>query len=100
MSAQETRIGRVGFAFVVTTLCVGGAGRADAVDLVNRDRVAREAVVNRADGSSETITVGPGQRLQNICDDCVILVGMSSVETRGRTVVRIERGEVSIEAKR
>ncbi len=73
---------------------------AEAVDLVNRDRVPREVVVNQADGSSRTITVRAGEKVENICDDCVILVGAGSVETRGRLTVRIAGGVVSIESPR
>jgi hypothetical protein len=73
---------------------------ASAVDLENRDRKAHEVTINRADGSSETLTVKPGQRIEDICNDCVVLVGESSVETRGRATVKIEGGEVSIASQR
>lgn len=73
---------------------------AQAVDLVNRDRAAHEVTVNGADGSSETRTVKAGEKVKDICSDCVILVGDSSVETKGRTTVKIEGGEVSIASQR
>ena len=79
---------------------MGAASSAKAVDLVNRDRKPYEVVVNRTDGSSETIAVKAGQKVDNICTDCVILVGNSSVETRGRATVKIEGGQVSIASQR
>ena len=88
------------FALIASILGIFAARPAGAVDLVNRDHVAREVVVNRANGSSETINVKPGQKLENICDDCVILAGASSVETRGRTTVKIEGGQVLLDTKR
>jgi hypothetical protein len=56
--------------------------------------------VNSADGASQTLTVKAGERVKDICSDCVILVGNSSVETKGRTTVKIEGGEVSIASQR
>ena len=73
---------------------------AKAVNLENHDRQPREVTINRSNGSSETLTLKPGQRLENICTDCVILVGESSVETRGSATVKIEGGEVSIASER
>ena len=87
-------------ALAVLTLSIFAAGSARAVDIVHRDRTAHEVIVNRSDGSSEAITLGPRQRLENICDDCVVLVGASSVETRGGTTIKIERGEASLETRR
>ena len=72
---------------------------ANAVDLNNRDRADREVTINHADGKSEMKTVKAGQRLTDICTDCVVLVGDSSVEVKGQVTVRIERGKVSV-AKR
>lgn len=71
-----------------------------AVDLENHDRKQHEVTINRADGSSETLTLQPGQRLEDICTDCVVLVGESSVEARGRATVAIEGGKVSIASRR
>jgi hypothetical protein len=73
---------------------------AKAVDLVNRDKAPHEVVVNAADGSSKTLTVKAGGKITDVCADCVILVGNSSVETRGRVTVKIEGGEVSIASQR
>ncbi len=87
--------------FILAGIAFIGTGpEAKAVDLVNRDRKPYDVVVNRADGSSETISVKAGQKVDNICTDCVILVGNSSVETRGRATVKIEGGEVSIASQR
>jgi hypothetical protein len=84
--------------------CAGGliavTFPAQAVDLINRDKAPREVTVNSADGVSQTLTVKGGERLKDICSDCVILVGKSSVETKGRTTVKIEGGEVSIASQR
>ncbi len=68
-----------------------------AVDLVNRDRVAREATVNTSDGQSNIITLKAGQRLADLCTSCVILVGDTSVEAVGRAVAVIENGKVTVE---
>jgi len=73
---------------------------ARAVDIENRDKKPQEVVINRTDGSSETLTLKPGQKLIDVCADCVILVGESSVEARGRTIVRIEGGVASIASQR
>jgi hypothetical protein len=84
--------GKIAFIFALA----GPFGSAGAVDLVNRDRAERETVVNRSDGRSEVITLKPGQRIANICTACVILVGETSVETSGRTVVVIEGGKAAV----
>ena len=73
---------------------------AKAVDLINRDRTAREITINHSDGRSETKKVGAAQRIADICDDCVVLAATTSVEVRGNATVKIERGEVSIDGKR
>jgi hypothetical protein len=85
---------------LVAMASTGAISPAKAVDLQNRDRKPYDVVVNRADGSSDTITVKAGQKVENICTDCVILVGNSSVETKGRTTVKIEGGQVSIASQR
>jgi len=87
-------------ALLLTSAVVVATSQAFAVDLVNRDRAAREVTVNNADGTSETLTVKAGQKVTDICSDCVILVGNSSVETKGRATVKIEGGEVSIASQR
>jgi hypothetical protein len=84
---------------VLAVLAVG-ATPAEAVDVRNRDRTAREITINHSDGRSETITVAAGQTLANVCSDCVVLAETTSVEVRGNVTVRIERGEVSIDGKR
>jgi|SRR5688572_15836971 hypothetical protein len=84
-------------AIVATTVA---APAAQAVDLTNRDRTAHEITINHSDGRSETIKVGAGQRLTNICSDCVVLAETTSVEAKGKEAVKIERGEVSIDGKR
>ena len=84
---------------LVGALSVAGSP-AQAVDLVNRDKAPHEVTVNGADGSSKTLTVKAGAKVTDICSDCVILVGASSVETKGRATVKIEGGEVSIASQR
>ena len=92
------RRGRVVLGFLMAAMIAPRTG--EAVDLVNRDRKAHEVVVNRADGSSETLKIRAGQRVADICADCVILVGQSSVEARGRATIKIEGGEVSTASQR
>ena len=91
---------KAGYFVLAGIVCIVAGSEAKAVDLVNRDRQPYDVVVNRTDGSSETITVKAGKKVDNICTDCVILVGNSSVETRGRATVKIEGGEVSIASQR
>ena len=79
---------------------IGAAFPARAVDLVNRDRTPHEVIVNRTDGSSTTLTLTPGQRVADVCSECVILVGNNSVETKGRVTVKIEGGKVSVDSRR
>ena len=86
----------VGTVFMVTGAAISPAG---SVDLVNRDRAPREVIVNHSDGRSETVKVGAGQRVRKICDDCAILAATTSAEAKGDVVVKIERGEVSIDGK-
>ncbi len=85
---------------VLLAATVFGAVPAHAVDLRNRDRMPREVTVNHSDGKSETIKVGAGQSIANICTDCVVLAATTSVEVKGNATVKIERGEVSIDGKR
>lgn len=73
-----------------------GGTPAMAVDLVNRDRVEREATVNTSDGQSNVITLKAGQRVTEVCTSCVILVGDTSVEAVGRAVAVIENGKVTL----
>lgn len=85
---------------VLIGILSAAASPALAVDLVNRDRAPREVTVNAADGSSKVVTLKAGEKVANVCDDCVILVGNSSVEAKGRATVKIEGGEVSIASQR
>lgn len=97
----RARVRRVRFLWGVIPVATGAVmSPAQAVDLVNRDRAAREIIVNHSDGRSETITVAAGQRIAKICRDCVILAETTSVEAEGNATVKIERGEVSIDGKR
>ena len=59
----------------------------------------RDVTVNRADGSSETITVKPGEKVANVCDECIVLLGSTSVEAKGADSVRVEGGKVSIRSR-
>jgi hypothetical protein len=90
--------GRIG-AVVLVVLAVSG-GSAQAVDVVNRDKVPREIVVNSSDGRSTLVTVPPRETVAAVCDACVILSGDTSVEASGGVTVRIEGGKVSIGSKR
>ncbi len=72
------------------------AAPAFAVDLVNRDKVVREAVVNHSNGDSVVVTLKPGQRLGDICTACVILVGDSSIEASGRATAVIAGGKITV----
>ncbi len=76
------------------------AAPAWAVDLENRDRKDVEVTINRDDGSSDTIAVKAGQRLNDICSSCVILMGDESVEVKGREVATIQGGKIAARAKR
>jgi len=108
MTACETLFhkrgaGRVRFPGATVLAVMSGliaSAPAKAVDLQNRDRKPYDVIVNGADGSSTTITVKAGESVKDICGDCVILVGDSSVETRGRATVKIEGGKVSIASQR
>lgn len=91
---------RVQFLWGVIVATTVAAPAAQAVELTNRDRTAREITINHSDGRSATIKVGAGQRIANICSDCVVLAETTSVEVKGDATVKIERGEVSIDGKR
>ena len=101
-----TTVRPVSIAWAVGTaaaiFCAMAAGRSPvyAVDLANRDRVAREVVINRADGSSDVLTIKARQKVADVCSDCVILAGNSSVEVKGFVTVKIEDGKVSISSQR
>ena len=74
---------------------IGGfASPASAVDIVSREKVARDIVINRVDGSSDTITIKPGEKLAAVCEECIVLLGNTSVEASGK--VRVEGGKVSL----
>lgn len=95
---RYVRRAQLGWGIISATLMA--TTTAQAVDLINRDRTAREVTINHSDGRSETKKVGAGQRIANICSDCVVLTATSSVEVKGNATVKIERGEVSIDGKR
>lgn len=98
--AEPGYVRRVRFLWGVTVATAVAGPAAQAVELTNRDRTAREITINHSDGRSETIKVGAGQRIANICNDCVVLAETTSVEVKGDATVKIERGEVSIDGKR
>ena len=70
-----------------------------AVELVSRDKVPRDVTVNRADGSSDTITIKPGEKVAEVCEECIVLLGSTSVEAKGKDTVRVEGGKVSIRSR-
>lgn len=92
------RAGLLGGAILIGA--AAGQSAAGAVELVNRDRAEQEVTVNHSDGRSETRTIRPGERIGDLCADCVILVGEGSVEAKGSMTVKIERGKVSIDVNR
>jgi hypothetical protein len=78
---------------VLVAACVAGvAAPAGAVDLVNRDRVGHDVVINRSDGSSEEITIKAREKLAGVCKACVVVVADSTVEATGDVTVTIEGG--------
>ncbi len=82
--------------FFAAVLGLAASNPAGAVDLQNRDKKSYDVTVNGSDGSSTTVTVKAGESVKDICSDCVILLGAGSVETRGRTTVKIEGGKISL----
>ena len=80
-------------------LIAAGAAPSGAVDIVNRDRVAHDVVINRSDGSSEEITVKARGKLADVCKACVVVVGESTTEATGDVTVTIEGGKVSINTR-
>lgn len=85
---------------VILGTIAAGLATAHAVDLRNRDRADREVTINHSDGRSEIRVLKAGETVADICANCVILSGNSSVEVSGTMTVRIERGEVLIDGKR
>jgi hypothetical protein len=71
-----------------------------AVEIVSRDKVPQDVTVNRADGSSDTITIKPGEKRADVCEECIVLLGNTSVEAKGKDTVRVEGGKVSISSRR
>ena len=69
---------------------------AHAVDIVNRDKVPRDIVVNDSDGNSIERTLKPQEAVANICAACVILTGDTSVETMGDMIAVIEAGKIKL----
>lgn len=84
---------------VILGIMIAGLTAAHAVDLKNRDRSDREVTINHSDGRSEIRILKAGETVADICANCVILSGNSSVEVNGTVTVKIERGEVSIDGK-
>ena len=81
-------------------ILIAAVSPVQAVELVSRDKVPRDVTVNRADGSSDTITVKPGEKVADVCEECIVLLGTTSVEAKGKDTVRIEGGKVSIRSQR
>ena len=84
---------------VSAAVLIAIASPALAVELVSRDKVPREVTVNRADGSSDTIAIKPGEKVTNVCEECIVLLGPTSVEAKGKDTVRVEGGKVSIRSR-
>ena len=80
-------------------ILIAAVSPVQAVELVSRDKVPRDVTVNRADGSSDTITVKPGEKVADVCEECIVLLGTTSVEAKGKDTVRIEGGKVSIRSQ-
>ena len=100
-ATEPANVGRAGLLWgVMTATATLGLSTAHAVDVRNRDRTPHEITINHSDGKSETITIGAGQHISDVCSDCVVLTETSSVEVKGNATVKIERGEVSIDGKR
>jgi len=85
---------------VLGLLVFGFIPSAHAVDIENADRRPHDVTINRADGSSELLRVASGQRLENICTECVVLLGDESVEPRGSVTVEIRGGKLSLKPSR
>lgn len=59
-----------------------------AADLVNRDPVAHEVELD--DGNKvSTVTIEAGATLKDVCDECVLTIGTSSMDTEDTQVVTI-----------
>jgi hypothetical protein len=87
-------------ALAVAVVAVGGGSPARAVDVVNRDKVPRQVVVNSSDGQSQVLTVPAREKVGGVCSDCVVLLGNTSVEAKGAMTVMVEGGKVSIGSQR
>ncbi len=94
----KTQMLRLWAATCVATLAMTTA--AWAVDVVNRDKIPREIVLNLPDGNYKTLTVKPQEKATGVCAECVVLYGRTSAEATGNDVVQIEGGKVSIGSKR
>ena len=76
----------------------GFAGAANAVDVVNEDRVTQTILV-----SDDDITVAyhveGGTRLTRICDSCVMQIGdIGSFKAAGKQVVVISGGKAEVKS--
>ena len=78
---------------------IAATSQARAVELVSRDKVPRAVTINRADGSSDTVTIKPGEKVTAVCEECIVLLGSTSVEAKGKDTVRVEDGKISIRSR-
>lgn len=64
-----------------------------AADLVNSDPVAHEVELD--DGKKvSTVTIDAGATLKNVCDECVLTIGTSSMDADGVKIVTIRSGHL------
>lgn len=64
-----------------------------AADLVNSDPVAHQVELD--DGKKvSTVTIAAGTTLKNVCDECVLTVGTSSLDADGVKAVMIRNGHL------
>jgi hypothetical protein len=87
-------------AVILAMAALALAPQAHAVDIENSDRRPHDITINRADGSSELLRVASGQRLENICTDCVVLLHDEAIEALGSVTIRIKDGKLSLKPAR
>lgn len=73
---------------------------AQAVDVINRDKVPRDIVVNYSEGESTERTLQPQEKVANICGACVILSGDTSAEATGNQTILIQNGKAKVASGR